>query len=128
MNNKGQSLVTFIIILPILLIICGIVIEFSNIAYQKHHFTSVTKTIISSIIQTDKNIDIDKKNDIIKLYNDNNIQVDDITIIDNDGLTINASLRMDSLFGKIINKDYYEIKISLNGKFNDNNKIVFKKG
>ena len=31
MNNRGQTLVIFVIILPILIIICGIVIELSNL-------------------------------------------------------------------------------------------------
>ncbi len=128
MNNKGQSLVTFVIILPILLIVCGMVLEFSNIAYQKHHLTSVTKTIISSILTTDKSIDNDLKNDIIKLYNDNNIKVDDLFIEENNYLKIKAKLRIDSFLGKIIRKDYYDIDISLIGELNENNKVIFKKG
>lgn len=128
MNNKGQSLVTFIIILPILLIICGMALEFSNIAYQKHHLTSVTKTIISSTILSDKSIDNDLKNDIIKLYNDNNIKVDDLFVEYNNHLKIDVVTHMDSFLGKIINKEYYEIKVSLIGELNDNNKVIFKKG
>ena len=128
MNNKGQSLVTFVILIPLLLIVCGMVIEFANISYQKHQLTSVTKTIISSIITTDKMLDNELKNDIIKLYNDNNIKVDDLLVESNNYLKINATAHADSFLGKIINKDYYEIKVSLIGEINENNKLVFKKG
>ena len=128
MNNKGQSLVTFVILIPILLIVCGMVIEFANVAYQKHQLTSATKTIISSILTTDKSIDNELKNDIIRLYNDNNIKVDDLLVESNNYLKISVSSHVDSFLVKIINKDYYEIKVSLIGELNENNKVVFKKG
>ena len=127
MNNKGQSLVSFIIILPIILLICGALVEFSNVAYQKHRLTSVTKTIISSILLSDKSIDTNEKDDIIKMYDDNSITIDELLVEDNNYLKITANIKVNSFLGKIINKDYYDINVTIKGEVIDN-KVVFKKG
>lgn len=46
-NKKGQALVEFVIILPIILMIIFVIIDFSNIFYQKNHLESVTSDIVS---------------------------------------------------------------------------------
>lgn len=45
-NNKAQALVEFVIILPIILMVLFIVIDFSNIFYQKNHLESVTNDVV----------------------------------------------------------------------------------
>lgn len=45
-KNKGQALVEFVIILPIVLMILFIVIDFSNIFYQKNYLESITNDIV----------------------------------------------------------------------------------
>ncbi len=46
LNNKGQALVEFVIILPIVLMIIFVVIDFSNIFYQKNHIENITNEIV----------------------------------------------------------------------------------
>lgn len=47
MNKKGQALVEFVIILPIIMMIIFVIIDFSNIFYQKNHLESITNDIVS---------------------------------------------------------------------------------
>ena len=44
-QNKGQALVEFVIILPIIMMILFIIIDFANIFYQKNHLENVTNDI-----------------------------------------------------------------------------------
>ena len=120
MKNNGQALITFIIFLPIIIIILGSVIEVSIINYSKHKLISLTKSIIASTIES-KN-----KNDIILLYNKNNIDTD-FDIIYDDGIEIIFNYEINSFLGKIINKDYYNIYIDIKGK-KYNNQIIYEKG
>lgn len=121
MNKKGQVLVSFLIIIPLIIVLVGAMIESVYLSYQKRKFYSVTKTIIASCLERNE------KDDIINLYNDNSIDIKDIDIIYDNGLTIKASTEVDSLLGKIISKDKYLINVNINGK-KENDKIVYQRG
>lgn len=45
-NRRGQALVEFVIILPIILMILFIIIDFSNIFYQKNHLESTLNDVV----------------------------------------------------------------------------------
>ena len=120
-NNKGQSLVLFVIVMPIILILFGYMIEIAFMGYSKQKIVSVTKSIIANCI------DDCQKDDIILLYNDNNIKLEAISISRVKGLSINADVEVDSFIGKIIGKDNYILNINLLG-YKDNKKLNFEKG
>ncbi|NMA51007.1 MAG: hypothetical protein GX951_04075 [Mollicutes bacterium] len=121
MNNKGQTLALFIIILPLLLLACAVIIDTSLITYNKVKLNSITRTIIKTSIERND------KDDIIKLYNDNNIEYEKIEISFEEGLHIKIEIKIDSLLGKVIGKNYYIIRTSLIGTKEDN-VIKIKKG
>lgn len=117
MNRKGQSLVTFLVIIPVLILLLGSIVETSSIFYQKARITSVTKTIIKSTIDKKEN------NDIIMLYGKNSIDYTAIDIIDAEGLEIHLKAKIK---GMILGKDY-DAYISILG-YLDDGKVKFKKG
>lgn len=47
MKNKGQALVEFVILIPIVLMIIFVVIDFSNIFYQKNHLEGTISEVVS---------------------------------------------------------------------------------
>ena len=120
LNKHGQSLIIFIIIMPLLILLLGGIIEISIISYQKKHLTSLTKTIIASCIASKE------KNDIISLYNKNGVY-EDIEIFTSDGLEIKFTGKAKSFLGKIVKKDNYSIQIDILGKM-ENDKIIYEKG
>ena len=46
MNKKGQALVEFVIILPIIMMIIFVIIDFTNVFYQKNHLESITNDVV----------------------------------------------------------------------------------
>ena len=45
-NNKGQALVEFVILIPIIMMIIFVIIDFSNVFYQKNYLENVTNDIV----------------------------------------------------------------------------------
>ena len=48
-NNKGQALVEFVLILPILLLFLFVIIDFANIYYNKNHLEGVVSDIVAFV-------------------------------------------------------------------------------
>lgn len=46
MNKKGQALVEFVIIIPIIMMILFIIIDFSNVFYQKNSLESTISDVV----------------------------------------------------------------------------------
>lgn len=121
MNKKGGVLVTFIILIPVLILLIGYVIELSMIGYQKKKITSVTKSIIANCI------DECEKDDIIILYDKNSIHIENISVENGSYLRIKLDSKISSFMGNIIGKDEYIISIDIKG-YKDNNQIKYEKG
>lgn len=116
MNNKGQSLVILIIIIPIIIIILGIIYDLSNIVYNQNKYNNISKEIIKST--QDKDI-------IITLYNKNGYKNNNLTIdYYDDYMIIKNYYYLDNTFGNIINKKYYKIKINYIVKVINNDIII----
>lgn len=62
-NNKGQALVEFVIILPIIMMIIFIVIDFSNVFYQKNNLENVLNDVVTYKTGGKSDSYIDKKLD-----------------------------------------------------------------
>lgn len=109
MNNKGQTLVTFIIIIPIILVLVAIVIDNGLIIKEKNKLHNISLTIIDELNNHQNKEEIKTK--IIDLYEKNNINPDNIKIEEDDyAININISYQIESIFGKIVNIKDYKIK------------------
>lgn len=106
MNNKGQILVLFLLLMPVIIIFICFVIDSSIMYYEKNKLDSINNDILISI--KDKNV---KESEIKRLINlnDDDIKINRITI-DKDKIIIEDEKEIDSIFGKFINKDSYLIK------------------
>lgn len=103
MNNKGQALVEFVLILPIFILIVFVIIDFGNIINTKNTLENDSIDIVNLI---KKNEDL---NTIKSLYKNTNINVTldnnyKIIIIDKDVKIITPGLN------KILS-DPYNVKI-----------------
>ena len=56
MNKKGQALIAFIIILPILILIISCIIDFGNIIYQKYKLTNDLDIITDMYLNNDNDL------------------------------------------------------------------------
>ena len=66
-NKKGQALVEFVLILPILIIILLTVIDFGNILFSKNKLENDTTDIIRIIKNKDDNINLKEEYPNIKI-------------------------------------------------------------
>lgn len=104
MNNKGQSLIIFIVIIPVIITCLGILYDISNIIYNQNKYNNISKQIISTTLD---------KDNIINLYNKNGYKDNNLTIENKEEYTIiNNYYYLNSTFGNIINIKYYKIKIN----------------
>ena len=106
LNNKGQSLVIFVLILPVLIVFIGYSFDVLNTNYEKNRMENLS-------LMLKENLDEDiTDNEIKELIskNDANIIVS-ITRYEAK-VEVELSKRIKSLFGKIIGKEYYDIKVT----------------
>lgn len=106
LNNKGQSLVIFVLVLPILIVFIGYSFDVLNTNYEKNRMENLS-------LMLKENLDEDiTDNEIKELIskNDTNIIVS-ITRYE-DKVEVELSKRIKSMFGKIIGKEYYDIKVT----------------
>lgn len=122
MNNKGQTLVIFIILLPMFLALCAFVIDVGLMTYENIKLKNTTKSVLNSVVDKNKI----NEDDIKKLYQKNKINIDNIEIIINDEIIqIKNQYFIDSLFGKILQIKEYEVRV--NAKIDlKSKKIIFE--
>lgn len=109
MNKKGQALVEFIIILPILIFIMLAIIDYGVISYTKSKMENIINDVSNMYKNSEDNIEI--KNFILSNDRDLNIE------IDNGDKYVNIKLY----------KKYDYITPGLNKLFNINNISVERK-
>lgn len=103
MNNKGQVLILFVLIIPILVLGAVYIVDNIYIAYNTNKLNQINSLVIKDI-STNK-LSIDEIEEYVK-KNDNNIEVQ-FVLLSSNKVEITLKKNMKSLFGSIIgNNDY----------------------
>ena len=117
MNNKGQSLVIFIIIIPVIFIVFSFLYDYAYIINSQNKYENVTRTILNSTLEEDK---------IVDLYKQNGYKADDFKYKkENDKVYIQNSYKIKSVFGNIVNLKNYTVSINY-VVINSNNGIIIE--
>ena len=117
MNNKGQILVIFIIIIPVIFIVFSFLYDYAYIINSQNKYENVTRTILNSTLEEDK---------IVDLYRQNGYKVDDFKYKkENDKVYIQNSYKIKSVFGNIVNLKNYTVSINY-VVINSNNGIIIE--
>ena len=103
MNNKGQVLVVFILVMPILLLLGTYIIDLTYLYYHSNKLNEINDLVIKEA--NTKKLSSQQVNEYVKL-NDNEINIAVINIT-NEKIEITLQKEVKSLFGKIIGKDSY---------------------
>ena len=114
MNNKGQSLIIFVLILPVIVLFVAFLIDSSLSIMEK----SKIDGIISSNMQNSLNKDIRDVEKIKKVLVKNAKMDVDVKIVD-DKLVVKAKSTKKSVFGKILNFSWYELDFNYCGSYLD---------
>lgn len=120
MNNKGQTLVIFVIILPILLIMLTLVIDLGFLYIEKRNIENDVYDSVDYYLENINDTDIETK--VNELLNKNISDIDNITINETEEyVEISILKTRESLYSIITNST--DINISYKG-FKNNNKII----
>lgn len=124
LNNKGQSLVLFIMIIPILLLIMVFVYDMGMLLYEKDRLSN---TVNMAIDYTLDNKEV--SNEEIEELIDRNInrKVEIKIDRDNDSIKIEVSEEAKFIFSNLFDFDFTKIVVKYEGKIVDNKKIIERK-
>ena len=111
LNNKGQSLVLFVVIMPIILLMFVLVYDIGNAMYEKNKLSNVSYMVIDYALD---NMDKVDENDLIDLIDKNTNNLSSVTI--------------KGTFGKVFNFDLIEAKSEYTGYMDNGNKRIEKVG
>ena len=125
LNNKGQTLIIFVILIPLLITLMAFVVDISYMYKESNKLENTTKTIIKNVYNERLDGDIEKK--VKDLYKENKIDNKNVKVsTKNEYLIVKNEYEVDSIFGKLIGIKKYKVKVNLKG-YEKNNKIVFTK-
>lgn len=121
-NNKGQSLVMFVLIIPIFLLILTLVYDVGNAIYEKDRLSNTNYLTIEYGLN---NIDTITENDLKNLIekNTSNLKYIYVTIEDNQ-IEIKMEKEAKSIIGKMFNFNLVKIISHYKGKIINNQKEI----
>lgn len=105
MNKKGQVLILFVLIIPILMLLSTYIVDNVYITYNKNKLNQINELIIEDVSRG--NLEIDDIEEYIN-KNDKDIKIKYIYLGD-DEVQIILKKDIKSLFGKIIGQDSYSL-------------------
>lgn len=112
LNNKGQTLVMFVILLPILLFILTLVYDVGNAIYEKDRLSNTNYMVVEYAICNS----LVSEDELVELINKNDEDISDITImmIDN-SITIALTKDIKGIFGKMFGFNLTSVKSEYKG-------------
>ena len=120
MNNKGQSLVAFVLILPIIVFFIAYFIDSISGIMNKSRLEGIIKNNLEIVVKD--NIQEEEKIVNVLKENEENINVQ-INITENE-IRINTISKIKYLFGNIFHRKEDELKLTYCGNYQD--KKIYK--
>lgn len=122
LNNKGQSLVMFIVLIPIVLLVFTLVYDVGNAIYEKERLSNTNYMTIEYALDNINNVN---ENDLIELIMKNNSGLSSISvIIDNNVINIKISKNIRGIIGKMFDFDLIEARSEYTGKLTSDGKKI----
>lgn len=128
MNNKGQSLVMFVIFIPLILILGALVVDVGRYAYEINKVNNLNKECIRYAL---KNIESDPKDKTILLLYKNDSEINNYNLdinIEEKQVSLYIKKTMNLLFTKVVGKEVYIIKSNYKGYIKDDVIYINRKG
>lgn len=125
MNNKGQSLVLFIILIPVLLIILFMVYDIGNVVLLKEKLDNIN--YITTYYGLDNIDSLDLENKLKDMITKNKDDIDKIDVnIDNGIIKIKLEDKLDNKISVIKSLINIKVNSSYVGYLENNKKIIRK--
>ena len=122
MNKRGQTLIIFVMLIPIILTMASLVIDVGLLYYKKNEYTGIVE---ESIKEYFKDEDLTSALETLTL---NGVSLDDVLVsVTDEKISVTLDTKVDSIFGKVIRINDYEIKIARVGTKDKERVIINKK-
>jgi len=122
MNNKGQALVVFVLVLPLIMLIIAGVMEMGRLSLTK---TEYEDSIVDTITYGLDNLDKENVKEKMDLLLDKNISGTKNIEITEGTIKIHVTSNLDSMFSKLFKKEY-DINLTYRGYIVDGKKKIVK--
>lgn len=123
LNNKGQTLVMFIVIIPILISIMVLVIDLGSAFAKKQELNNVNKLVIEYGLDNleEENLESDLTSYITMNAKDlSNVKV----IVENNTINVTTKAYIDGIISKALNIDGFEIVSTYQGYLSGEEKRI----
>ena len=122
LNNKGQSLVMFVVIIPIILLVLTMVYDVGNAIYEKNRLSNTSYMVIEYGLDNIDNVD---ESELIEftLRNTSKLSYISVIIEDND-IEVKISKKIQGIIGKVFGFNLIEANSQYRGTIIDGNKKI----
>lgn len=125
MNNKGQTLALFVIILPVIVLLLILVYDVGRMTLLKNELDNINYLTINYGLDKVESIDENALIEIIK-KNKNNIDNIDVKIINNK-IVINLDDNISNSFKLLSDVNIFNVKSSYYGYLNEEGKKIIER-
>ena len=118
LNNKGQTLVLFVMLLPIMLLVMVLVFDIGKSIAEKQKLNNISFMIVSYGIEhsKDDNIEDTLKELVILNYKD---ATDVEVLVKDDYVSVSLSGKVKGVFCNLVGKSFFEVRSYYIGNIND---------
>ena len=118
LNNRGQTLVLFVILLPIMLLVMVLVFDIGKSIVEKQKLDNISFMIVSYGIEHSKDDNIeDTLKELVTLnYKD---ATDVEVLVKDDYVSVSLSGKVKGVFGNLVGKSFFEVRSYYIGNIND---------
>lgn len=121
MNNKGQTLILFVLLLPLLLLLMAFVIDTGMILKEKTKLDSTLRTVLKTTYKEKEEENYEER--LTKLLEENEIPCNNMELERKENkIRLQIAYEKESIFGKIIGLNTYKIKSTMS--INQDERIV----
>ena len=120
LNNRGQSLVMFILIIPILLGIMAMVMDIGNVIYNKQDIDNINKIVISYGLTNMDDVNIVREMENLALLNNSDMPF--VVEINQGQIIVDSTYYVKGVFSKIFATDGYLVRSKYSGYLTDKGK------
>lgn len=121
MNNKGQTLILFVLLLPLLLLLMAFVIDTGMILKEKTKLDSTLRTVLKTTYKEKEEENYEER--LTKLLEENEIPCNNMELeLKENKIRLQITYEKESIFGKIIGLNTYKIKSTMS--INQDERIV----
>ena len=121
LNNKGQSLVMFVLIIPIIILIFTLVIDIGNVIVNKQELDNINYLTIEYGLDHIDEDDIETK--LINMVNSNDNKVEQVSVVvRDDKINISITKKVSGIFIEKIK--IFNIKSNYKGYIENDKKII----